>query len=154
MWYVVARNLAKAIVVGLFLVALMFGGSNGAEPGADGGVSSQLPLRQQAAARDGNIESGQLRLREGTTIDSMAGFFRQDGDGATFVTDEGLEFGGLPNLNLERVARTLKGTDESKSVRWRVSGLITEFSGQNFILISRAIYKSTAPPPVPERLSN
>jgi len=103
--------------------------------------------------RDATV-SGKSRIREGTTVRDQTGFFRQDGDGATFVTDEGMEFGGLPNLNLERVVRTLKTADDSKSIRWSVSGLITEFSSRNFLLISRAIYKSTPPPPVPEQLSN
>jgi len=99
-------------------------------------------------------ESKRRRIREGTTIHDQTGYFRSDGDGATFVTDEGVELGGLPNLNLERIVRTLKTTDEAKSIRWSVSGMVTEFSGRNFLLISRAVYKSTPLPPVPEQLSN
>ncbi len=109
----------------------------------------------QTEVRDGDFsDSKKIRIREGTTVHDQTGFFRQDGDGATFVTDEGVEFGGLPNLNLERVVRTLKIADDSKSIRWSVSGSVTEFLGRNFLLISRAIYKSTPPPPVPEQLSN
>jgi len=106
------------------------------------------------AASRTSSDVSKRRIREGTTIHDRAGYFRQDGDGATFVTEGGLEFGGLPNLNLERVVRTLKTLDESKSNRWSVSGVVTEFSGRNFLLISRAVYKSTPPPPVPEPLSN
>jgi len=99
-------------------------------------------------------DSSNRRIREGTTIHDQAGYFRQDGDGATFVTNEELELGGLPNLNLERVVRTLKTVDEPKGIRWSVSGTVTEFLGRNYLLISRAVYKSTPPPPVPEQLSN
>jgi hypothetical protein len=98
-------------------------------------------------------EDNSRRLREGTEISGQTGYFRQDGDGATFVTDDGFELGGLPNLNLERVARTLKTADETSTIRWRVSGTITEFSGRNYLLITRAVYKSAAPPPSPEQIS-
>ena len=92
------------------------------------------------------------RIREGTMIDNTVGYFQQDGDGATFVTEDGFELGGLPNLNLERVVRTLKTSDESKTIRWRVTGTVTEFSGRNYLFITRAVYKSTTPPPVPSQL--
>ncbi|QEG35251.1 hypothetical protein [Bythopirellula goksoeyrii] len=94
------------------------------------------------------------RIREGTTIVDRAGFFRLDGEGATFVTDDEHEFGALPNLNLERIVRTLKGYDESNSIRWSVNGVITEFNGRNYLLINRAVYKSSVPPPIPEQVVN
>ncbi|MCH7751239.1 MAG: hypothetical protein IH898_03665 [Planctomycetes bacterium] len=94
------------------------------------------------------------RLREGTEIIGQTGYFRQDGEGAVFVTDNDYELGGLPNLNLERIVRTLKTADETQSIRWRVSGTITEFSGRNYLFITRAVYKSAAPPPTPEQITN
>ncbi len=102
---------------------------------------------------DSEEGDSQRRLREGTLIVDVVGYFRQDGDGATFVTDEGQEFGGLSNLNLERIARTLKGADESKRLMWSVSGTVTEFMNRNFLLISRAVYKSAAQPPAPDQIS-
>jgi len=98
-------------------------------------------------------EDGTHRLREGTEIIGQTGYFRQDGEGAVFVTDNDYELGGLPNLNLERVVRTLKTADETQSIRWRVSGTITEFSGRNYLFITRAVYKSAAPPPTPEQIT-
>lgn len=98
-------------------------------------------------------EENTRRLREGTEISGQTGYFRQDGDGATFVTEDGYELGGLPNLNLERVVRTLKTSDETSAIRWRVNGTITEFSGRNYLLITRAVYKSAAPPPSPEQIT-
>jgi len=117
-------------------------------------VTNAAPGTRTRGQSNGFAEESKRRIREGTTIHDQAGYFRNDGDGATFVTDEHLELGGLPNLNLERVVRTLKTTDEAKSIRWSVSGMVTEFAGRNFLLISRAVYKSTPPPPVPEQLSN
>lgn len=101
-----------------------------------------------------NSEEGTHRLREGTEIIGQTGYFRQDGDGAVFVTENDHELGGLPNLNLERIVRTLKTADDTRSIRWLVSGTITEFSGRNYLFITRAIYKSAAPPPTPEQITN
>ena len=105
------------------------------------------------SSSSGEAEVNARRLREGTEISSQTGYFRQDGDGATFVTDDGFELGGLPNLNLERIVRTLKTSDETSAIRWRVNGTITEFSGRNYLLITRAVYKSAAPPPTPEQIT-
>jgi len=118
------------------------------------GITHAASGTRSGSQNDNASDHSKRRMREGTTVHDRVGYFRQDGDGATFVTAEGLELGGLPNLNLERVVRVLKTLDESKANRWSVSGMVTEFSGRNFLLISRAVYKSTPPsPPVPERLS-
>ena len=71
-----------------------------------------------------------------------------------FVSDDKVEMGALPNLNLERIVRTLKNSDDAQSIRWSVSGIVTEFNGRNHLLISRAVYKSSAPPPIPEHILN
>jgi len=97
-------------------------------------------------------EKSLRRLREGTLISNQDGFFREDGDGATFMADTGMEFGALPNLNLERVVRLLKSADDPDSIRWSVNGKVTEFAGRNYLLVSRAVYKSVSPPPVPDRI--
>jgi len=97
-------------------------------------------------------EENKQRLREGTKITNRLGRFRQAGDRATFVTENNIELGGLPNLNLERVVRMLKSVDEPDSIWWSVSGLVTEFSGRNYLLIERAVYKSATPPPIPEKV--
>jgi hypothetical protein len=105
-------------------------------------------------AQGDKSEDGTRRLREGTEITGQTGYFRQDGDGAIFVTDNDYELGGLPNLNLERIVRTLKTADETQTIRWRVDGTITEFSGRNYLFITRAVYKSAAPPPTPVQITN
>ena len=120
------------------------------------GQSDAFSSRSNSGLSATDSEEGEeeMRIREGTEIEGQTGYFRQDGDGATFVTDEGYELGGLPNLNLERVIRTLKISDENKTIRWRVNGIVTEFSGQNYLFITRAVYKSTAPPPAPISLNS
>ncbi|MBL9165950.1 MAG: hypothetical protein JNL18_24725 [Planctomycetaceae bacterium] len=98
-------------------------------------------------------EALKLRIREGTRLKDVVGRFRQSGDALVFVDAENREFGGLPNLNLERVARMLQSVEEPESVTWSVSGTVTEYSGQNHLLISRAVFRSAAPPPRPENVA-
>jgi hypothetical protein len=107
-----------------------------------------------SSARDDADEKSKHRLREGTELTDQAGRFRQEGDGAIFVSESDHELVALPNLNLERVVRTLKGSDEAESIRWHVNGVVTEFNGRNYLLIQRAVYKSASPPPLPEQITN
>ena len=111
------------------------------------GLPEGAGVRRGDAATDAVIRAN--RIREGTTITDAMGYFVEDSAGAKFVTQEGHEFGGLQNLNLERVVRLLKSTDDSQGLLWSVSGVVTEFSGRNYLLISRAVYKSNALPPIP-----
>jgi hypothetical protein len=94
-----------------------------------------------------------FRLREGTRFTNRIGRFRLSGETLTFIDEDNREFGGLPNLNLERVIRMLKAVDEPETILWSVNGVVTEFSERNYLLISRAVYKAAAPPPAPESLS-
>ena len=126
-------------------------------PGLDRLNSQQARSRQARGSQSGAASQlGSVtvrRLREGTVINDQTGYFRENGDGASFVSDKGQEFGALQNLNLERVVRLLKNADEPSSIRWSVTGTVTEFSGRNYLLISRAVYKSATPPPTPDRVA-
>ncbi|MGI9429909.1 MAG: hypothetical protein ACR2NM_14705 [Bythopirellula sp.] len=139
---------ASWIVVALLSLAALSIGSFAATDGS----ATRQPGRARSAFASKSGSPAKLRLREGTLISDQSGFFREDGDGATFVADTGMEFGALPNLNLERVVRLLKSVEEPSNVRWSVSGTVTEFSGRNFLLISRAVYKAVSTPPPPDRI--
>lgn len=102
-------------------------------------------------AADSSATSGD-RMREGTRLNDCVGHFRQNGDTVTFIDDQGHELGGLPNLTLERIVRMLKAVDEPESITWSINGRVTEFTGRNFVLISRAVYKASSPPPPPDLL--
>jgi hypothetical protein len=87
--------------------------------------------------------TGTRRLREGTEILDQLGYFKVVGDRVVFFTDKGAQpLVGLENLNLERIARTV--ANNPQQLEWKVSGTITEFRGNNFILIDRAILKGGA----------
>lgn len=117
---------------------------------ADAGFAQIVSKRDDAAAD----EKKKLRWREGKRLIDHGGRFRQEGDGAIFVSETGHELVALANLNLERVTRTLKAADEPESIRWSVNGVVTEFNGHNYLLIQRAVYKSASPPPLPEQILN
>jgi hypothetical protein len=114
------------------------------------------PIQQSATPSDGSGEGPEdvqlPRLREGTQLTDRLGRFRQEGESVTFIDEEGRELGGLPNLGLERIIRALKGVEEPESVWWSVSGTVTEFSGRNYLLVSRAVYKAATLPPSPEQI--
>jgi hypothetical protein len=113
---------------------------------------SATPAQDALSASAEAGRPGRSRLREGTQFNNALGKFRQNGDAVSFVDENGREIGGLPNLNLERITRMLKTVDEPEGIWWSVSGTITEFAGHNYILITRAVYKATAPPPTPDRI--
>ena len=102
---------------------------------------------------EAGIDLSKVRLREGTRLRDVTGRFRQSGESLTFIDEDDREIGGLPNLNMERILRMLKTVEEPESIAWSVSGTVTEFAGENYLLITRAVYKSAAPPPTPESLS-
>jgi hypothetical protein len=87
----------------------------------------------------------QLRIREGTELLNEPGYFRMTGDRIAFFTkakdkEEEKRLIGLENLNLERVAQTIAQNPDD--LEWRVTGLVTEFRGENYLLIRRAILES------------
>ncbi len=124
-----------------------------AAPGGQAPPIDREPLRDSAIDSEAaELELAKLRLREGARLRDVAGHFHRTGDSLTFIDGENREIGGLQNLNLERIIRMLKSVEEPESVTWSVSGVITEFSGRNYLLISRAVFKTASPPPAPESL--
>lgn len=88
------------------------------------------------------------RVREGTVLPETAGVIRQTGDRYSFFATSGtLRLVVLENLALERLLlaqQTYPGT-----VIWQIRGVMTEFKGQNYLLIERGIlHRVEATPPV------
>lgn len=82
-----------------------------------------------------------MRLREGSKITDQAGEFQKSGDRYSFYPKEGKgSLRVLENLSLERVARTME--DDPAPRLWNVTGVVTEYQGENFLLISRATLKA------------
>ncbi len=90
-------------------------------------------------------EAALPRVREGTELVDQIGSFQVLGERVVFVAErDSQRFVALENLNLERIARTL--ASHPYPLQWKVSGRITEFRGNNFILVERAIGKAGTPP--------
>lgn len=92
---------------------------------------------EQAQSETGAAK--RFRVREGTKMKDQVGSFTITGDRAKFTTSDGNEFIGLENLNLARVMATIR---DDPGKEWSVSGLITEYQGHNYVLITRAILKA------------
>ena len=83
------------------------------------------------------------RIREGTRILDQVGYFKDTGDGVTFYPSDGdAAFRGLENLALERIGQVIDETPGR--VQWSISGTVTEFRGNNYVLITRAVLKTAA----------
>lgn len=82
-----------------------------------------------------------VRLREGFKLVDQLGEFQRSGDQYSFFAKE--TYGVLrvlENLALERVARVL---DDNPSMRvWSVTGVVTEYRNENYLLITRAVLKA------------
>ena len=78
------------------------------------------------------------RIREGTSFQGKKVFFRQTGNRTTmYGIEENDRYVCLENLNLERILQALE--ENPGRVEWRVDGVFTEFRGENFVLIQRAV---------------
>lgn len=80
--------------------------------------------------------------REGTPVVELLGHFNVQGERVSFQShDQSLSLVALENLALERISRQVAETP--KLLTWAVTGSITEYRGQNFLLVSRAQLKPT-----------
>lgn len=127
----ILQTFAAAILMTLTVVAT----GNDAPP--------QTPARPVSAMRIRQGDDSPQRLREGSKLSDVSGQFDFAGDRiAFFPSDSKDSFRVLENLALERVSRIL-GEGREKP-EWSVSGVITEFRGVNYLLVTKAVIKTTA----------
>ena len=80
------------------------------------------------------------RIREGTAFKDMFVTILHQADGRTVaytIENNQRRFECLKNLTLERVLTTMQEKPERQ--HWKIAGEFTEFHGENFILIRRAV---------------
>jgi len=83
------------------------------------------------------------RIREGSEV-SLTGSFRITGDRVTFYSKDGeLRLRCLENLMLERIARLADRSPDM--LEWKMRGTVTEFRGNNFLLVTHAVLMSKTP---------
>jgi hypothetical protein len=120
-------------------------------PISGGAQSSQNePKRTSDGAVDGlgRIDGylGGGRWREGSKLVDVVGRFQVTGDRAAFQpADSKSRFLCLENLNCERVARIVGESPEP--LDWIVQGTITEYRGENYVLINQAVIRTRASRP-------
>ena len=80
------------------------------------------------------------RLREDTKlIDEVGTFQSAGGDSISFSRDGGKDsLKVLENLNLQRISQVLE-ENRGGTRRWVVSGIVTEFRGNNYLLVKKFV---------------
>ncbi len=105
-----------------------------------------LVSQHQVGPRSGDPAAGEPaadRVREGTELVEALGNFEVTGDRATFFDrTTNRRFRVLENLALERVIRVVD--DRPGRLAWRVTGVVTEFQGANFLLVTHAVANTEA----------
>lgn len=104
------------------------------------GTQLALPQEALALAIDESARNSLGVLREGTLVqDELGRFHRQEGRiiFRSMLTNN--SWIALENLNLERVAISLQAAGGDQL--WSVTGELTEFQGDNYLLIRRAVKK-------------
>jgi hypothetical protein len=90
------------------------------------------------AAPSANRGQRTRRIREGTKFKDMYVYFQQTGDRSILYTvADNQRFTCLENLELERVLKVIR--DKPDRGFWKIEGEFTEFRGDNFILLRRAV---------------
>ena len=135
----IPRN--TTLVVSLLIAGPLVWAQVATPPGLDGRPEPQPEEGSQFA-----VQGQEERVREGTELTDVLGYFTSTGNRVTFIEAEGgSRFAGLENLNLERISKMI--SKAPKQMDWEVSGEVTEYRGANFLLVRRAVLKggSTTP---------
>ncbi|WP_425614656.1 hypothetical protein NA78x_004530 [Anatilimnocola sp. NA78] len=120
----------------LFLVAIAV-----ATATSDGLAVDPPPARPVALRRVQDGERSGERQREGTKLTEVVGRFELAGDRITFYPNGSRDsYRVLENLALERVGQVL--SESRARQEWTISGVLTEFRGNNYLLLNKAVVKS------------
>lgn len=106
------------------------------------GRSNGAGLRQDRGTAPASEQAKVLeRYREGMKLEEERGEFQRSAGRWAFRSETtGARFLVLENLSLQRVAEQV--TESPEATAWTVSGLITEFRGGRFLLLSRAVQRA------------
>ena len=130
---------AAALLAGASLAALaQHSGSAENTPAPRLGAAPQRSVPAPSSGSSGPAKPTD-RLREGTRLTEELGVFQSSGDRVAFLPGGNSKdsYRVLENLALQRVSVAL---DEGRGQgQWVVSGVITEFRGANYLLITKAV---------------
>lgn len=76
------------------------------------------------------------KYREGTRVNGLVGSFDEAGARWTFTSsDSAVALRVLENQSLQRIAKAI--AEDHNDKKWKISGVLTEFQDENFLLIDR-----------------
>lgn len=102
---------------------------------------------QLAASPSARPSEGGKRLREGTKLIEVEGRFEFTGDRMAFFRADAEEsYKVLENLALERINKVLEETRANEKPQWMISGIVTEYHGGNYLLVTKAVIKAQEAP--------
>ena len=126
----------RTLLTGAFGLSVLFGFFRKAV--------AQPPITQPAPPPRGTIArpeadlAPRMRIREGTVLLGKQATFQQTGSRITMFADRGAErYICLENANLQRILESMRASPVERT--WSIDGMITEFQGDNYILIQRAV---------------
>ncbi len=105
-------------------------------PGRPAAPEEIIPGNSEDASDQTQL-STQVRLSEGTQQIDQVGYFKLTDDRVTFFAEDGMSrYVGLENLDLQRIHRAIAGKPRQL---WSVSGMFTEYFGDNYLFVERAV---------------
>jgi hypothetical protein len=95
-------------------------------------VANRLSRGQTAA-----VETAETKKhREGTRVTALVGTLREAGRRWSVTSEDGtVAYRVLENLSLERIAKAIQ--EDPQDRHWKLAGELTEFFGENYLLIDR-----------------
>ncbi|MDZ4820400.1 MAG: hypothetical protein SGJ20_15650 [Planctomycetota bacterium] len=119
------------------------GGRHAADTDLSKEDESAEPAKRSGPRMDGYLAGG--RWREGARLFETPGMFKTSGERLVFASIDGkYRFACLENLNSDRVSRIV--AESPDPLQWVVGGVITEFRGENYLLMNQAIIRAVQAP--------
>ena len=131
------RTQSKIVLAGLFCFFVVLSNVSWA-PADNTPSSAEKPASRASRTKNG---TSYFIQREGMRIVDRRGYFRMAGDRVVFFSSERKNrYVTLENLNLERIVQAL--ADQPRQRRWKVTGMLTEYKGENYLLVEKALLES------------
>ena len=127
----VLKSPALWVIVILGCIAVFANLGNDQAMRANTAMASDRPSLAQMAKEDS-------AMREGSVLADIKGRVKKQGDRFYFTDDTtNKSYKCLENLCLQRISTNQQ--DEERKVIWLVSAKVTEFNGENFLILEKAV---------------
>ena len=141
-------GIARAIILISAIVSVSKGQQSSPNSQADSSTRTAIDREIRVPIKADHDNAAEVRLREGTKLTNQRGRFAKTGDRVTFYPNESNEnFRNLENLALERVVRVMGDSNDASKIEWSVDGTVTEYQGENYLMITRAVVTTNSDSP-------